>query len=70
MLLSGLQLPPTVQNCPNRSSDATRNPLSNVVIWTSGKCVDGLAYSTSGSPGNGCDNGGGGDENMRPELVA
>lgn len=51
-------LPPIVQNCPNRLSDATRNPFDRVVIRVSLGPIVALAYSTFGKPTNGCDSGG------------
>lgn len=51
-------LPPIVQNCPNRLSDATRNPLARVVTRVSLCPIAGFAYSTDGKPASGCDSGG------------
>lgn len=51
-------LPPIVQNCPKRLSDATRRPFGRVVTRVSLGPVAGFAYSAVGKPDNGCDSGG------------
>lgn len=57
-IFSSIILPPIVQNCPNRLSDATLKPFESVVMRVSRGPTVGLAYSTSGKSFNGWDNGG------------
>jgi len=49
---------PTVQNCPNRFSDATCNPFFNVVICVMWCSSFSVAYTGVGRPGKGCVSGG------------
>lgn len=51
-------LPPTVQNCPNRFSDATCSPLFNVVICVMWCSSFNVAYTGVGRPVIGCVSGG------------
>lgn len=56
--MSDRSLPPIVQNCPNRFSDATRNPLLSVVTCVSLSWDRTVANCTGGKSFNGLFKGG------------
>jgi hypothetical protein len=46
-------IPPIVQNCPKRFSEAIRSPLERVVTFVRSLSPCGAAYMAFGRPGNG-----------------
>ena len=55
--MNGQNLPPTVQNCPNLFSEATRKPLSSVVTFVSCCSLSRVAYFGAGKPGGAFESG-------------